>query len=134
MKTRIRKLFLRLALIGLGLMLAGRATAQTLATLHSFTNDIDGENPVAGLVLSGNTLFGTVEASGNWNAAAGSVFAVNTDGTGFTIVHPFVTDVSGIGASTGGCFPRAGLILSDNTLYGTAYAYPRWIRRHRVRR
>jgi uncharacterized repeat protein (TIGR03803 family) len=63
-------------------------------TLHSFTvgtgDDVyttnsDGANPYAGLILSGNTLYGTATAGGlNGN---GTVFAVNTDGTGFTNLH-----------------------------------------------
>jgi uncharacterized repeat protein (TIGR03803 family) len=115
MTTRLKNLFLLLALIGLGLMPPGRLTAQTFTTLYSFTNGSDGEDPVAGLVLSGNTLYGTVEAGGTLPAAAGSVFALNTDGTGFAVLHPFV------GYSNDGSGPKAGLVLSGNTLYGTAY-------------
>ena len=40
---------------GLGLMLAGRATAQTFTTLYSFGLP----SPTAGLLLSGNTLYGS---------------------------------------------------------------------------
>ncbi len=40
-----------------------------------------------GLILSGNTLYGTTYGGGtNGN---GTVFAVNTDGTGFTVLHTF---------------------------------------------
>jgi uncharacterized repeat protein (TIGR03803 family) len=39
------------------------------------------------LIISGNTLFGTASEGGtNGN---GTVFAVNTDGTGFTNLHTF---------------------------------------------
>ena len=48
----------------------------------------------------------------NGSAANGTVFAVNTDGTGFTNLYSF-TDGSD------GANPNAGLILSGNTLYGT---------------
>jgi len=41
------------------------------------------------------------------------VFAVNADGTGFTNLHSF-------SINTDGGYVRTGLILSDNTLYGTA--------------
>src|ERR1039458_4781199 len=127
MKTSIKNLFLLPALIaGLGLLLAGRVTAQTFTTLHSFTNSPDGANPVAGLILSGNTLYGTTEhgaSSGN-----GTVFAVNTDGTGFTNLYRFMAMVNSFEIGTYGNYiltnsgstPVAGLILSGNTLYGTA--------------
>src|ERR1035437_3649577 len=110
MKTCIKNLFLLPALIaGLGLTPAGRVTAQTFTTLHSFTGD-SGANPWAGLLLSGNTLYGTAEAGGS--LGRGTVFAINTNGTGFTILHSF--------NGTDGANPHGGLILSGNTLYGTA--------------
>src|ERR1035437_11144559 len=95
MKTNIKNLFLLPALIaGLGLIPAGRVTAQTFTNLYSFTasdpntgNNSDGSAPVAGLILSGTTLYGTAQYGGpNDN---GMVFAVNTNGTGFTILHIF---------------------------------------------
>src|SRR5258705_551059 len=107
--------FLVPALIAvLNLIPAGRVTAQTFTTLHSFTAisdscpcpNSDGGRPVAGLILSGNTLYGT--ATGG-SSGYGTVFAVNTDGTGFTNLHSFTAD--------GGTFPYAGLIVSGNILY-----------------
>ena len=41
------------------------------------------------------------------------MFAINTDGTDFTALCDFVPDLFD------GASPRPGLILSDNTLYGT---------------
>src|SRR5258706_232383 len=110
----------------LSLLPAGRVTAQTFTTLHSFTEievidngnftftafNPDGANPYAGLILSGNTLYGTAYLGGSSGNGAG--FAVNTDGTGFTNLHSFA------GYPTDGADPQAGLILSGNTLYGTA--------------
>src|SRR5476651_1104199 len=100
MKTHLNFLFLLPALLaGLGLLLAGRVTAQTFTTLHSFTSlfysntNSDGANPHVGLILSGNKLYGTTVNGGFYHAhpyntfdfaAAGTIFAVNTDGTGFT--------------------------------------------------
>ena len=119
MKTSIKNLFLLPALIaGLGLIPAGRVTAQTFTTLHSFTAILtnmnsDGANPHAGLVLSGNTLYGTAEGGGTSGRTAGTLFAVNTDGTGFTNLHSFQN------SGGDGGHPDAGLILWGNTLYGT---------------
>jgi uncharacterized repeat protein (TIGR03803 family) len=75
--------------------------------LYSFANKGDGGESYAGLILSGNTLYGTTSLGGE-----GTVFAVNTDGTGFKVLHSF----GGTGDTT---FPLAPLILSGNTLYGT---------------
>ena len=91
-------------------------------TLYGFTAinanaNSDGAYPNAGLILSGNTLYGTAEFGGYWGW--GSVFAVNTDGIGFTNLHSF-TDVRS-STNSGGESPLAGLILSGNTLYGTAW-------------
>ena len=120
MKTRINNLFLLPVLMaGLALMLAGRMTAQTFTTLHSFTpttppsTGSDGAGPWAGLILSGNTLYGTTVRGGS--SDRGTVFAVNTDGSAFTILYSFT-------GFDDGAYPYAGLILSGNTLYGTAYS------------
>jgi len=119
MKTYIINLFLLPALIaGLNLIPTGRVSAQTFTTLHSFNGGSDGARPLAGLILSGNTLYGT--AFGGGNPDVGTVFAVSTNGTGFTNLHSF-TAVSGSSfTNSDGANPDAGLILSGNTLYGTA--------------
>jgi uncharacterized repeat protein (TIGR03803 family) len=99
-------------------------TAQTFTTLYSFTafdaNRInsDGGNQLAGLILSGNTLYGT--AYGGGSSGAGTVFAVSTNGTGFTTLHSFTATDFNTGTNSDGANPYAGLILSGNTLYGTA--------------
>src|SRR6266404_4506618 len=115
MKTRIKNLFLAPALIaGLSLIPAGRVTAWTVIAINS-----EGANPNAGLVLSNNTLYGTAADGGS--SGHGTVFAVNTDGTGFTNLHSF-TAFSQIYYNSDGASPWDGLILWGNTLYGTAYS------------
>src|SRR5450759_1910741 len=87
MKTYIKNLFLLPALIaGLNLIPTGRVSAQAFTALHSFNNS-DGASPFAGLILSGNTLYGTAYQGGS--SGHGTVFAVNTNGTGFTNLHSF---------------------------------------------
>src|SRR5258707_3059860 len=101
MKTYIKNPFLLLALIaGFNLIPADRVTAQTFTTLHSFTatstnssgvyTNSDGAYPFAGLITnsSGNILYGTTAYGGS--SGNGTVFAVNTDGTGFTNLHNFM--------------------------------------------
>jgi uncharacterized repeat protein (TIGR03803 family) len=97
-----------------------------LANLHSFTalsgivsgTNSDGAQPGRGLVLWGSTLYGTAFVGGNFQN--GTVFAVNTNGTGFINLHSFAAG-SGFPnpINSEGIRPLAGLILSGNTLYGT---------------
>ena len=90
---------------------------------YIYTTNSDGANPYAGLILSGNTLYGTATAGGL--NGSGTVFAVNTDGTGFTNLHNFtaVADDENYNlTNSDGANPYAGLILSGNTLYGTAHS------------
>jgi uncharacterized repeat protein (TIGR03803 family) len=118
--SKIKNLFLLPALIvSLNLILAGRATAQTFTTLHSFTaldqtyfTNSDGSHPQAGLILSGNIFYGTTRDGSS--LGYGTVFAVNTNGSGFTNLYIFT-------GGNDGANPEAGLILSGNTLYGTAH-------------
>jgi uncharacterized repeat protein (TIGR03803 family) len=96
----------------------------SFTNLHSFTMgsentywdiaNADGANPQGGLVLSGNTLYGTTEQGGL--AGEGTVFRVNTDGTGFTNLYSFSGSIS-----TNGYYPQGGLVLYGDTLYGTAF-------------
>jgi uncharacterized repeat protein (TIGR03803 family) len=117
MKMSIKNPFLLATLsAGLGMLLAGRMTAQTFTTLHSFnalnnSTNSDGANPFSGLIGSGKTLYGTAAAGGS--IGYGTVFAINTDGAGFTNLDNF-------GGGSDGASPTAGLILAGNTLYGTA--------------
>ena len=80
--------------------------------LKWFTNYMDGANPYAGLALSGNVLYGTTPDGGSSNY--GTVFSVNTDGTGYTVLKHFT---GGDGAHP----YYAGLTLSNSVLYGATY-------------
>src|SRR5438034_59863 len=102
---------------GLGFILIDPLRAQTFTTLHSFTGGSDGANPQAGLIISANTLYGTATFGGP--ADRGTIFAIRTDGSDFTNLHSFT------GGSDGGD-PVAELVLSNNTLYGTASSGGNW--------
>jgi uncharacterized repeat protein (TIGR03803 family) len=74
--------------------------------------------PHGELVLFENTLYGTTP--GGSDGGSGTVFAINTDGSGFRVLHTF-TAVKGLKATNqDGAFPQDGLILSGHTLYGAA--------------
>ncbi len=96
---------------GGGTVFAVPTNGMGFTNLHSFTGYSDGDNPYAGLISSGNTLFGT---AGNGGAGYGTLFAVTTSGAGFTTLHTFTTNPAD------GYSPHASLLLSGNTLYGTA--------------
>jgi len=109
---------------GSGTVFAIKTNGTGYTNLYSFTaldptyhnTNYDGASPRAGLVLLGNTLYGTAIYGGS--LGKGTVFAVNTDGTGFTNLHNFMGP-SGSTTNNDGNAPWGGLILSGNTLYGT---------------
>jgi uncharacterized repeat protein (TIGR03803 family) len=87
--------------------------------LHSFPNTgVNGDGPfLNGLVLSSNILFGT-DSLGGTNGY-GTIFSINTNGSGFKIIYPFT--YSGVGLSNlDGMHPEGALVLAGGTLYGTA--------------
>jgi uncharacterized repeat protein (TIGR03803 family) len=87
-------------------------------TLHNFTGGSDGGYPQAGLILSGGRLYGTTRSGGTNDT--GTVFSMNTNGAGFTVLHSFAP-VNYTGTNWDGAFPEAELVLSGDTLFGTAY-------------
>ncbi len=79
------------------------------SVLHRFTSFTDGQTPYGGLVISGNTLYGTTYQGGSHGQ--GSIFSIATDGTGFTLLRMLN---SADGRNCG------ALLLSGTTLYGLA--------------
>jgi uncharacterized repeat protein (TIGR03803 family) len=105
---------------GAGTVFAINLANTNFTVLHSFAavnfltlTNTDGTSPYDGLILSGNTLYGTASRGGNANG--GTVFAVNTDGTDFTNLHDFT-------GGSDGDFPKGELLLFSNVLIGTASA------------
>jgi uncharacterized repeat protein (TIGR03803 family) len=74
------------------------------------------------LALADGTLYGTAEEGGL--SGSGTVFRVNTNGNCFTNLYSFgavaYNSPTGTSTNSDGAFPVAGLVLADNTLYGTA--------------
>ena len=106
---------------GAGTVFSVNPDGTDFTTLHCFTGS-GGQvfSPIASLVLAGDTLYGTTSDWG-YEPHAGTVFKINTNGTGFMILHTFT--VSSFGppwTNTDGGWP-AGLVLAGNNLYGTTY-------------
>jgi uncharacterized repeat protein (TIGR03803 family) len=84
--------------------------------LYSFgASPADGTGPLGGLVLGGSTLYGTTYSGGAGPAGLrqrGTIFKINTDGSGYQILHSFTN-------SPDGAQPQGELVLSGGTLYGT---------------
>jgi uncharacterized repeat protein (TIGR03803 family) len=81
----------------------------TFDPISGFYPDSTGEMPNPGLLLLNNTLYGTTFYGGVFGL--GSVFKINTDGSGFSVLYSF--------AGTNGQAPSSGLTLFSNVLYGT---------------
>jgi uncharacterized repeat protein (TIGR03803 family) len=84
----------------------------TYSLIYAFAQSNDGNQPLGKLLLDGNVLYGTTLAGGGLNGAGGgTIFKVNTDGTGYQLLHIF----TGIDGDS----PRAGLLMVNGIIYGT---------------
>jgi uncharacterized repeat protein (TIGR03803 family) len=81
--------------------------AQTFTVLHHFTGGSDGNRPERCLAIAGNTLYGTAS---DFCGRGATLFKVNTDGTGFAVVHS--------STNADWACPES-VVISGNTLYGT---------------
>lgn len=78
--------------------------------LHSFSpSSSDGWAPIGAVTVSGSVLFGMTQQGGS--RGNGTIFKMNTDGTGFTLLHSFDT-------TPDGQLPRGALTLAGNVLFG----------------
>lgn len=74
----------------------------------------DGSTPYGALTLSGSKLFGMTSVGGD--ADSGTIFSINTDGTGFALLREFA------GGAADGSMPYGSLALSGTKLYGMTTA------------
>lgn len=92
---------------------------EQVAAIGVYTN-ADGSGPAAGVILSGNTLYGTTMNGGFYGS--GTLFRVNTDGSGFANLHNFTFTDQTTETNADGANLEAPLLLAGNQLYGTANA------------
>ncbi|MDB5972766.1 MAG: hypothetical protein JWQ90_5216 [Hydrocarboniphaga sp.] len=86
--------------------------AGTITLLHAF-DSTNGDGPIAPLVQTANgKLWGTTQFGGNPNCiyGCGVIFKMNTDGSGYKVVHFFT--------GKDGETPRGIILASDGKLYG----------------
>ncbi len=88
------------------------STSGTQKVLHSFQSGTgDGSLPLGTLLSYNSKLYGTTSSGGS--SRAGTVFQINSDGTGYSVLYNFKA------GKTDGAFPFAGLTELNGTLYGT---------------
>ena len=82
--------------------------------LHNFgQNSRDGANPYGGVAVSKGHIYGATRYGGGGNPPNGTVYTVNTNGTGYKVLHRFL--------GTDGSQPYSKLLVDEGTgnLYGT---------------
>lgn len=102
------------AAAGCGTIFKVMTDGTEFSNLHAFSKSAaDGALPIAGLTFgAGSLLYGTTESGGA--SEDGTVFSIDEDGTGFTLLHSFT------GATTDARSPAGDLILdAHGNLYGT---------------
>src|SRR5579872_3105437 len=91
------------------LLISTRVLWAQLTVLHNFTMSPDGSNPGGTLYFDGNFLYGMTGTGGVNNI--GTLFKVQTNGTGYTKLLDF-------NSNTSGSYPQGPLISDGTYLYG----------------
>jgi uncharacterized repeat protein (TIGR03803 family) len=112
---------------GNGTVFAVNTDGTDFRTLHVFDGTNDGMRPACKMVVSGATMYGTTEQQSGGNNA-GTIFKMNLDGSGYTTLHRFTRPIGAFPEWTNvdGIYLDSDLLLSGNTLYGTAHTGGQW--------
>jgi uncharacterized repeat protein (TIGR03803 family) len=81
---------------------------QTYPGVGGVYTNTDGSTPLGGLVLGGDTLYGTTYQGGKFGL--GTLYSIKTDGNGFVVLKHF--------SGSDGKNPYTELLLDGNVLYG----------------
>lgn len=95
---------------GIGTVYSINTNGTGFQVLHHFGNLNDGYGPYGSLVLSGTNLYGLTLNGGA--GSEGTIFAINTNGTGYHILHNFTAN------SIDGLAPWGSLVATNSVLYG----------------
>lgn len=104
-------------LSGFGTIFSINTITGELTVLHQFQGGPDGAMPYAPLLMAadGTTLYGTTFAGGNDH---GTVYRLNTDGSGYEVIHAF-SGYDGAGPRSGGlCLDPHGMLLGTTSQGG----------------
>lgn len=109
---------------GGGMLFKEKPDGTGYTNLHDFTNaGGDGMNPVCMPILSGSTLYGTAMYGGtptNGSGGKGVLYSINTDGTGYQVLHEFIgSNYGDIPPIQDGKNPISSPTLVGGYLYGT---------------
>jgi uncharacterized repeat protein (TIGR03803 family) len=77
--------------------------------LHNFSGFSDGAGPRAGLILSGNDLYGTTLSGGS--SYNGTVFKLDISGTNLALLHSFTATSGALSTNSDGALPFAAGVL-----------------------
>jgi len=112
-----------------GCIFSINASGSGFKDMHNFLGSahLDGSSPVGNLALVGNRLYGLtgngqMTTNGNSCTTCGTMFAINTDGSGYSALYNF-GDVPVTDCATG-CQPSGSLTYSDTVFYGMANGGP----------
>ncbi len=98
--------------MGHGTIFKMNADGSGYQVLHNFSGVADGQGYHSSIVYGGSVLYGITGEGGSVAGSGGILFQMNTDGSGFQVLHNFT------GAIGDGAYSQAGLTLSGSALYG----------------
>ncbi|HEX7374106.1 MAG TPA: choice-of-anchor tandem repeat GloVer-containing protein, partial [Steroidobacteraceae bacterium] len=108
-----------------GLIYRATTDGTSVTTIHQIDRPTEGQTPQAGLLLaSDGKFYGTTKFGKSGTlATTGTIFRLNTDGTGFAVLHDFApfteSNTAGAPKNTDGAYSSAELIEgADGDLYG----------------
>jgi len=97
--------------LGLGVVFKINTNGTGFSVLHSFTGTAsNGSYPMGGLILVGTKLYGMTNDGGS--GTLGTIFRINVNGTGFELLHSFLS------GATDGASPTGSLLRKVSTTYG----------------
>lgn len=100
-----------------GTLFSLKTDGSQFTVLHTFVGGDGGSFPMA-ISFTNGVLYGVTESGGANNN--GVAYSSNADGTGFTVLHTFAAINFPDYTNYDGAYPEGALVLSGNTLYGTA--------------
>lgn len=93
-------------------------SAQSFHAIYHFAGSPN-PGPNGPLLLNGDTLYGTTGGGGS--SGWGTIFKINTNGTGYKIIKNFTALDLNTYTNTDGAYPMVGLVMWSNRLFSTTY-------------